>query len=124
MVLTNYLVKLVHVIFVLCVLLVPFFGSREDLELYTLIIPFLLLHWTLNNDICALTELEKVVKGTNDTNKTFMGKVIGPIYKLDDTVVNEMAKMISFMLWAFVMFKLHRKDYICFEAYFINVLNT
>jgi len=42
--------------------------------------------------------------------ETFMGRVVGPIYKMPDTEVNKLTKTVFFMLWAFVQYRLGHFD--------------
>ena len=45
-----------------------------------------------------------------DKDKTFFGKVMGPIYVMDDTAANNFLKSGLFFLWLVVQFRLHRID--------------
>jgi hypothetical protein len=68
----------VHFLVVLFIVLVPFFGSEYFLTLHLVIIPFIMVHWLTNQTVCALTELEKLVRGGNET---IFGQIFEPIYK-------------------------------------------
>ena len=46
----------------------------------------------------------------NDKDETFFGRVMGPIYKMDDTDANNLLKTLLFALWALVQFRLGRVD--------------
>ena len=39
---------------------------------------------------------------------TFFGKIMGPIYKMDDTDANNLLKSVLFFLWLFVQYRLDR----------------
>jgi hypothetical protein len=69
----------IHFLVVCFISLVPFFGDEYFLTLHLLIVPFIMLHWLTNQTVCALTELEKLVRG-RDAN-TFFGQIFEPIYK-------------------------------------------
>lgn len=61
---------------------VPFFA---DIQLVTLNLLFLLLigaHWILNNNICALTILEKLIRRKYQDEETFFGSIFGKVYSI------------------------------------------
>jgi len=70
-----------------------------------MVIPFLFYHWSINDDTCALTQAEMYFTRT-EKEETFMGRVIGPIYKMEDTDINKITKTAFFALWAFVQYRL------------------
>ena len=90
-------------------LVVPFMKNRQNLEFYSLLVPFIFFHWSVNDDTCALTQMEMVVTG-NSKEETFLGLVMGPIYKMDDNESNNFLKSICFFLWLLVQYRLDRID--------------
>jgi|TARA_B100001996_G_scaffold154140_1_gene117249 hypothetical protein len=90
-------------------LVVPFMRNKENLEFYSLLVPFIFFHWSINDDTCALTQMEMVVTG-NTKDETFFGRIMGPIYKMDDTDANKFLKSIFFFLWVLVQYRLGRID--------------
>jgi len=54
--------------------------------------------------------MEMVLTGEKKEN-TFFGRVVGPIYKMDDTSANNLLKSLLFFLWLFVQFRLNRIDF-------------
>ena len=94
-----------HVIFLLMILIVPFTNNRRNLEFYSMVIPFIFYHWSVNDDTCALTQAEIAMTGKSK-DETFMGRLVGPIYKMEENDVNKMTKTIFFALWAFVQYRL------------------
>ena len=97
-------------------LVVPFTKNKKQLEFYSLFIPFLFLHWSLNDDNCALTSMEKLITGKQDNKDTFVGSIIGPIYNLDDSDISKFNKTVAFGLWMLVMYRLHGKTYSFFQS--------
>lgn len=75
----GYVVKAIHLLFVLFVILTPFFGNEILLTYHMVLVPFVMLHWLTNNDTCALTLFESKLTGL-DENDTFTGRIIKPIY--------------------------------------------
>jgi hypothetical protein len=96
---------MIHLIFLIGIIIVPFTNDRRNLEFYSMIIPFIFYHWSVNDDTCALTQAEMYITGV-EKEKTFMGRVVGPVYKMDDTEVNKLTKTLFFALWAFVGYRL------------------
>jgi hypothetical protein len=69
---------------ILFILLAPFSGSNYILFINILIVPFILLHWYLNNNTCCLTSLEHYFRknsyNDNNSNEGFMNELITPVY--------------------------------------------
>jgi len=53
--------------------------------------------------------MEMMVTG-NEKEETFFGRIMGPIYKMDDTDANNFLKTLLFSLWMLVQFRLGRID--------------
>ncbi len=103
------IIFLIHLGFLLWILVTPFMNDRKQLEFYSMVIPFIFYHWSVNDDTCALTQAEMYVTG-RDKDQTFMGRVVGPIYKMEENDVNRLTKTLFFMLWSFVQYRLGHFD--------------
>jgi hypothetical protein len=103
----DKLIFLIHVLVVFAGIAIPFIGSPQILTLYSIIIPFLFYHWAVNDDTCFLTQVEVFVTDT-PKERTFMGRLVGPIYNLSDDTIGKLMKTLLFGLWFFVQFKLGR----------------
>ena len=90
-------------------LIVPFMKNRQNLEFYSILVPFIFFHWSINDDTCALTQMEMVMTG-NKKEETFFGRIMGPIYIMDDTDANNLLKTLLFSLWMLVQIRLDRID--------------
>lgn len=90
-------------------LIVPFMKNKHNLKFYSLLVPFIFFHWSVNDDTCALTQMEMYVTG-NSKDDTFFGRVVGPIYKMDDNEANKLLKSLLFGLWLLVQYRLGRID--------------
>lgn len=99
------IIFLIHLVFLLWILIVPFMNDRRSLEFYSIVIPFIFYHWSVNDDTCALTQAEMYLTG-KQKDETFMGRVVGPIYKMEENELNHLTKSIFFALWAFVQYRL------------------
>ena len=99
----------IHLVFLIGILVVPFTNDRRNLEFYSILIPFLFYHWSVNDDTCALTQAEMMVTG-QQKEETFMHRVVSPIYKMEDNDINNLTKTVFFFLWAIVQYRLGRFD--------------
>jgi hypothetical protein len=99
----------IHLVLFGAVLVIPFLKNTQLLEMYSILIPFIFYHWSVNDDTCALTQMEMYVTG-NSKEETFFGRIMGPIYKMDDTEANKLLKTVMFCLWLFVQYRLGRID--------------
>lgn len=99
----------IHLVFLIAMLVVPFVRNTKHLEFYSLLVPFLFFHWTTNDDTCALTQLEVWLTG-KDKYDTFMGKVMSPIYNVDEHAASYAIKVVFFSLWLLVQYRLGRLD--------------
>jgi len=84
---------------------IPFFGNEKQLRNYAKIIPIVMLHWITNNDTCALTLLECFFRKL-PPKRTFIGRIMGPIFKLDDNILGKYVKFLFFFLWIFTLIRL------------------
>ena len=97
----------IHLILFVATLVIPFLKNTQLLEMYSIVIPFIFYHWSVNDDTCALTQMEMYVTG-NPKEKTFFGRIIGPIYKMDDTEASKVLKTLMFGLWLFTQYRIGR----------------
>lgn len=108
MVLSADIVHYVHILLMFGGMVVPFVGSYKTLNDYSLFVPFLMFHWCTNNDTCALTYVEKFLRGADTKEQTFVGQVMNKIYILPNDIWGLIIKTIYFLLWLFTQFKLGR----------------
>lgn len=101
----DKIIFFIHVAVVITGILWPFVANRSFLLLYSFLIPFLFFHWAVNDDTCALTYLESML--TNEPkHRTFMGRLMGPIYKVSDDEIGKMTKGVFFVLWVYTQWRL------------------
>ena len=99
-------INIIHLIVILIILIIPFSGSNYYLFSYIILVPFIILHWVLNNNSCCLTLMEQRVRERItgepvDRNETYMHKLIGPIYdfKKDNNDLSFYIYAGSIFLW-------------------------
>ena len=101
--------------FVLFVVLTPFFGNNYFLMLHVMSIPFMMLHWVANDNNCALTLMEKKIRekiyGKVNKNDCFTCKIIEPIYDFKNNYKERATFIYSVttLLWLISLYKLNKK---------------
>lgn len=110
----NTIIALLHILYVSFVVITPFYGTSYFLLIHSIIIPFMMMHWIMNDNTCALTIMEKKLRETMSggaVNKSdcFMSNLIEPIYDFRANN-NEYASLIYFVtitLWLIGVYKLY-----------------
>ena len=92
MTISEDVIFFIHVIIIIGAILVPFIGNRQLLEMYSLFVPFIFFHWTVNDDTCALTKLEEYMTD-EPKERTFMGRLVGPIYNVSDDEIGKLSSL-------------------------------
>jgi hypothetical protein len=92
----------------------PFIGNNQLLIYHALIIPFIILHWLLNENTCFLTIMERKIKYEMYgvlPNKTdcISHKLVAPIYDFadDNKSLEIFIYMITISLWMVTIYKLY-----------------
>lgn len=82
-------IQLVHLLLCLFVIFGPFIiKDRQILTIYVLIVSFIIFHWIVSSDVCALTLLEQWCTGKKSEH-TFIGRIVKPVYNVTNrTIVN------------------------------------
>jgi hypothetical protein len=80
-----YLIKALHLAIILFIVAVPFLNKNYFLLLHIITVPFIMFHWILNNNTCALTLAEhyiteKLTGKPVDPRESFMSNLIKPVY--------------------------------------------
>lgn len=101
----DKIIFMFHILIFIAGVITPFIAKRPLLLAYSLLIPFIFFHWAINDDTCALTQLECLL--TNEPkDKTFMGRLIGPIYNVSDDMIGKLTKGLFFTLWLITQWRL------------------
>lgn len=103
----SRIIYYIHIMILLVGILIPFIGNGKQLESFSFIIPILFFHWAMNDDTCFLTQVEEYLT-EQPKERTFVGRVVGPIYNMSDDVIGKLIKSVLFSLWIFVQYKLGR----------------
>lgn len=97
------IIFIIHLLVVVSVVTIPFFGTQYWLQQYTIFVPFMVLHWVMNNDKCLLTLLESQIRGTSE-NETFFGRIFKPIYNVKDKDIY----IVTFILFCCALLRLEK----------------
>lgn len=105
-----WVVSALHWAFVIFMAWAPFSSNRTALVMHALVTPFLWLHWILNDDTCALTLLEKKIRGLEDDSHSFFYALVSPVYKVRDADVRVACWVASIVLWLITISKVRWAD--------------
>lgn len=111
------LIVIIHILFILFVIIVPFTNSNYLLFLHVIICPFVMIHWILNDNTCALTLMEKYFRQKMNGDvpvkdeDCFTCRIIDPIYKFTDNFTDHstIAYIVVTILWLISLIKLFLK---------------
>jgi hypothetical protein len=108
------IITVLHMLFVVFVIVVPFTSSNYLLFLHALFIPFLLLHWILNDNTCALTIIERKLRqqiSGSDVidDECITCKLIEPVYdfRKNYETFTTIIYTITITLWLISVYKLY-----------------
>jgi len=102
------IIFVIHLFMLVAAVIVPMFVKDVRwLEMYSLFIPFVFFHWITNDDTCCLTQLEVYLTG-QEKSKTFMSRVLDPVYNVSDDASGKIIKLSAFALWMLVQVRLGR----------------
>lgn len=105
-----------HILFVLWVLVVPFTNNEPMLVLHLFVLPFLWFHWWVNDDTCALTLAERSLRGV-PSEDSFFHNLVSPVYKIQDSDVRSASWVISILLWLVTLAKVLQRPAMIREVF-------
>ena len=112
------LINILHLMVILFIVGAPFSNSNYLLLLHVIVVPFILLHWLLNNNTCCLTVAEKYIRcktyGTEiKENDCFTYKFIAPIYDFNKNYdsYSNFIYITTFGLWSISTYNIFNKIY-------------
>lgn len=98
-------IRMIHIGFIMWMVWVPFTNNDSMLMMHAIISPFLMLHWILNNDGCALTVMEKHLRNLDHDHESFIHSIVSPIYKIDDATLRPLVFSLTLGLWFVTLHK-------------------
>lgn len=111
------IIMVLHVLFILFVVITPFTNSTYFLFLHVIFIPFLILHWIMNDNTCVLTIMERRIRQSLSGNENiddkdcFTCRLIEPVYdfKKNYDSFSTYIYVITIGLWLISVYKLFNK---------------
>ena len=102
------------------VVLVPFIGEMYLVAVNLVFMFGIMFHWYLNSNICALTVMEKLIRGVSEDNETFFGQIFGKVYSVANDapiywygiillVIVSLIKIFTYDKWELVFQRLRRR---------------
>jgi hypothetical protein len=104
-VLLANLIKCIHILLIVFLVLAPFTKDSLIICLNLIVMTGIMIHWSLNNQVCCLTEFEKLCRGKECDSETFFGQLVGPVYTLNQQ--NQIAWIVILFLFAFNLKKFY-----------------
>ena len=108
-----------HMLFVLWVVVVPFTDNEPMLVLHLMVIPSLWTHWILNQDTCMLTITERYFRGC-DSKESFFHNLVSPVYKIGDSAVQQAAWIASGILWSITLYKVMKRPQMIKDVFLLR----
>lgn len=101
-----HIISLIHILTVLFIIGVPFSNSNYLLLLHGALVPFIVIHWYINDDSCILTTIEKQYVN-NDIN-CFTCRIFEPVYNFvdDNKTYSQLIYTITILLIFMSIYKL------------------
>lgn len=110
------LINIIHLIVIVFVLAAPFSSSNYLILLHVIVIPFIILHWLLNNNTCCLTVAEKYIREKNTgfsvkEGDCFTYQLVAPIYDFnkDNQSFSIFIYLLTISLWIISVYNISNK---------------
>ena len=111
-----FLINIIHLLIILFVVATPFTNSNYLLLIHLVVVPFIMLHWILNNNTCCLTIAEKYIRqkavGTKIKEEDcFTYQLIAPIYDFNKNheAFSTFIYILTISVWLVSVYKLSYK---------------
>lgn len=112
------MINIIHLIVIIFVLTAPFSNSNYLMLIHVIVVPFIMLHWLLNNNTCCLTVAEKYIRQKTVSTKIkeedcFTYQLIAPIYDFSKNheAFSTFIYVITIGVWAVSIYNLSYKIY-------------
>lgn len=118
-ILAANIVRILHILFVLWMILIPFSNNEPMLVLHLIVSPFLWLHWLTSQDACSLTLLECYLRGV-PSDQSFFHSVVSPVYKIQDETIRGIAWVASIGLWLVTLSKVLKRPQMITDVFLLR----
>lgn len=107
------LITVLHLLVIIFIIGAPFSDSNYLMLMHVIVVPFILLHWVLNNNTCSLTVAEQYLRQKTtgkpvNNDECFTYKFIAPIYDFNKNHqdFSFFSYSVTIGLWAISFYKL------------------
>lgn len=114
-----FLISVLHLMIILFIIITPFTDSNYLLLIHIIIIPFIVIHWILNDNTCCLTTTENFIRKISydtkiDEKESFSYKLISPIYDFNKNYesFSYFIYILTFLLWSKSVYNIYDKIHI------------
>ena len=94
-----------HLLIILFILIIPFTNIISLLVVHVAFSLCLLVHWHMNENICALSVLESYLRGV-DRNTTFTHSFIAPVYDISSSDWSDVCTILTIVLMYISFYKI------------------
>lgn len=101
----SILVALTHVLVVAFACCAPWSSVPWVVAMHAILMPFMWVHWLLNDDTCALSQLEAHFRGV-PVGSSFVHRLVSPLYMVHEQDVNASVWLVSVALWCVSVYRL------------------
>lgn len=104
----GQIIHILHTILIIGVVGVPFLNMPYFLLLHSVFVPFMILHWLVNDNTCVLTTLERNITHKKD-DECITCRLINPIFdfKKNNSNNSKTIYIITIVLWCISTLKLY-----------------
>lgn len=114
------LISFIHAWILSFVCIVPFIGEVLFVVLNLVFMFGIMVHWYFNSNVCALTLLEKTLRGVSEDSQTFFGQIFGKVYSVSNDspiywygiiflVIVSLIKIFTYDKWELVFRRIESK---------------
>lgn len=108
------IINTIHLLVVLAVVFFPLTNSNYLLFMHSVFVPFMILHWIMNNNTCVLTVAEKYIRDvqTPDEEKDcYTCQLINPVFDVTKNYsrFSKLIYILTIGLWSISTWKLYNK---------------
>lgn len=110
-----YAIKLIHLLLIMFIIITPFTDSTYFNLMICATLPFIIIHWIMNDNTCCLTIMENYMRqrlyGKSKKKECLTYKLISPIYdfKKNNKRYSQVIYIIAILLLIMSITKLVRK---------------
>lgn len=97
------IIYVIHLLTLAFVVLAPFSSNQKILTIEMALLITIMFHWITNNQVCCLTEFEKILRDETDDGNTFFGKIMGPVYSFGKD--SQFTQVVLFILIMITLYK-------------------